>query len=185
MPYSVSISPALQQVLCTETFNTLSGSFGYTVYNPNSSTDPASYDPKQTGLYGYNWGGGSGSPGINYGEIRLFQGTVPLNIAAVDQNERAADVLISWATNELTFTNTNGGTQITGSLLKNPTATGTATWFMYDILGGTTYHRLIGTVGLIDSGADFELNDTILSTATQYRIFGSLNLTLPTEFTYS
>jgi hypothetical protein len=182
MPSSVSISPALQQELANDTFNTRSDTLGYTLDSPSPSA-PVSYDPKRCGLFSLYWYYNSSSNGT-IGQFRLFQGTPPLDIAAVDQNERVADVLITWQTSELTFTRSGGAVQLTGSSLRNPTANGTATWFMWDIMPGPTLHRLIGTVGLIDSGADFELNDTVLSTATQYRIFGSLELAVPTEFTY-
>lgn len=175
---AISISPALQQTLSTELFNTISSSFGYT------SNSNASYDPKQSGLYGFYYYSNSYNLGNQYSTFRLFQGTVPANIAACDQGERDSDVLVTWTADQLTFTNTNGGTQITGSTLKNPSANGTATWFMWGLLNGATYHRLIGTVGLVDSGADLELNDTVLETATQYRIFGTLTVNTPTEFSY-
>ena len=175
---AISLSPALQQALSTELFNTLSSSMSYTSGSPNS------YDPKQSGLYGFYYFASAYNTGYQFSTFRLFQGTVPANIAAVDQGERDSDVLISWTADQLTFTNTNGGTQITGSSLKNPSANGTATWFMWGLLNGVTYHRLIGTVGLVDSGADLELNNTVLETATQYRIFGTLNVNVPTEFTY-
>lgn len=175
---SISISPALQQALSTELFNTTSNTFSYTSNSPNS------YDPKQSGMYGFYFYVNGSYNGLIYSSFRLFQGTVPTGISSVNAGQRDADVLISWGANELTYTNTSGGTQITGSSLKNPTANGTATWFMWGLLNGSTYHRLIGTVGLVDSGADLELNDTVLSTATQYRIFGTLDVNVPTEFTY-
>lgn len=61
------------------------------------------------------------------------------------------------------------------------TRTGTATWFWWQVKNSSTslYHSIIGSIGVLGSGADLEVNDINVVTGGQYRVT-NLRITWPT-----
>lgn len=142
------------------------------------------------------------------GQLDIMQGSVPLDLSGLQNySDRATDVLVSFRTvNSLVagfqtqcFENTNNlfssnaesvNPAIISTIYQPATATGTATWFRFMTLKFATsgqppsgiWHQFIGTVSVVGSGGDLQMDDVNIITGTQYRVSG-LQLAFPTTYT--
>jgi len=128
----------------------------------------------------------------------IMKGTVPVNFSTlVNFNARSADVLITYVTASLapgdfspTIANVNPSNITTNYV--NATATGTATWFWWTqraTVGGSVngtdalVQQVIGTVGIIGSGADLEIPSVSIVSGSAYRV-NNLRLSWPTSWVF-
>lgn len=121
--------------------------------------------------------------------ISLMQGAVPSDLSSLTvPTSRASDKLIEWSVFEDEFipsqTTVNPG--IVSTIYKASLVNATATWFRLltcELQTPTMYHQLIGTVGLIGSGCDLEMESNVLVSGQGYRIL-NLRLQFPSTWTY-
>jgi hypothetical protein len=138
---------------------------------------------------------GSGQPGWANTYFYIMKGTVPVDFSTlVNFNARSADVLITFATANLAAgdflpTNPNIDPSLIQTNYVNAAATGTATWFWWNVqaqtFSGTNFPilQIIGTVGTVGSGADLEIPSISIVAANPYRV-SNIRLDWPTSWTY-
>lgn len=158
------------------------------------------YTSLEDNIYGKVMVPSTGSETYSY--FCIMQGTVPTDVNTIPQS-RMADTLVFWKIGP-SFANpgeilpiTVGTTTTINSYYKAAIATGTATWFQWCTRafappstassGGLIYinysHIIMGTVGLVGSGADFEIPDVNIVTGQQYRM-SNFKLTFPSSWSY-
>lgn len=129
---------------------------------------------------------GSFKSALDGGVIRIYAGTMP---ATADADSSSLTVLCTISL-DATGTGLTWGSTVTAGILSKNTAeiwrgligtTGTATFFRNMAISdtgalSTTAKRVQGTVGLV--GADLNFSNVNL-VAGNYRVIGSLNVTLP------
>ncbi len=129
---------------------------------------------------------GSFKSALDGGVIRIYAGTMP---ATADADSSSLTVLCTISLDATGTGLTWGSTVTAGILSKNTTEvwrglianTGTATFFRFMAISdtgaaSTTDKRVQGTIGLV--GADLNFSNVNL-VAGNYRVIGSLNVTLP------
>lgn len=129
---------------------------------------------------------GSFKSALDGGVIRIYSGTMP---ATADADSSSLTVLCTISLDATGTGLTWGSTVTAGILSKNTTEiwrglivnTGTATFFRFMAISdtgaaSTTAKRVQGTIGLV--GADLNFSNVNL-VAGNYRVIGSLNVTLP------
>lgn len=119
----------------------------------------------------------------------IMQGTVPTDFSALTSfNVRSSDLLVmfdaspgtSGGMNNFTGSSDTTNPAVLSTTNVNAVASGTATWFWWFTSplantnawdnAATPYNQIIGTVGVVDSGADLILNSTSITTGKPYRI---------------
>ena len=129
---------------------------------------------------------GSFKSALDGGVIRIYAGTMP---ATADADSSSLTVLCTISL-DATGTGLTWGSTVTAGILSKNTAeiwrgligtTGTATFFRFMAISdtgaaSTTAKRVQGTIGLV--GADLNFSNVNL-VAGNYRVIGSLNVTLP------
>lgn len=123
---------------------------------------------------------------VDIGGLIIMKGTIPTDISTIITMNKTTDKLLNFTpSNVYPISSLNTNPAIIQSNYVAATATGIATWFLINIVkgGSVTVNGIIGTVGLIGSGADLEIPDTNIVTGTPYRIT-NLQLRFPTSFTY-
>jgi len=129
---------------------------------------------------------GSFKSGLDGGVLKIFSGAIP---ATADADSSGLTVLCTISL-DATGTGITWGSTVTAGILSKNTAeiwrgligtTGTATFFRFLAIAdtgalSTTAKRVQGTVGL--AGADLNFSNVNLVSGN-YRVIGSLNLTLP------
>ena len=128
---------------------------------------------------------GSNDPGA---AIRIMKGVKPTDLSTLTgPTSRASDVLLSFkttlnATGDFTPTVNWVNPVIVNTNYVAADASGAATWFWWIVADATTtVHQIVGSVGLIGSGADIEIPDVNLVTGNTYRIL-NLKLGIPTAW---
>lgn len=129
---------------------------------------------------------GSFKSALDGGVLRIYSGAIPAN---ADADSSGATILCTISLDATGTGLTWGSTVTAGILSKNTTEiwrglvdnTGTATYFRFMAIAdtgalSTTDKRVQGTVGLV--GADLNFSNVNL-VAGNYRVIGSLNVTLP------
>ena len=129
---------------------------------------------------------GSFKSALDGGVIRIYAGTMP---ATANADSSSLTVLCTISLDATGTGVTWGSTVTAGILSKNTTEvwrglidnTGTATFFRFMAISdtgaaSTTDKRVQGTIGLV--GADLNFSNVSL-VAGDYRVIGSLNVTLP------
>ena len=129
---------------------------------------------------------GSFKSALDGGVLRLYTGAIP---ATADADSSGLTVLCTISL-DATGTGITWGSTVTAGILSKNTAeiwrgligtTGTATFFRFMAISdtgaaSTTAKRVQGTMGLV--GADINFSNVNL-VAGNYRVIGSLNVTLP------
>ena len=129
---------------------------------------------------------GSFKSALDGGVLRLYTGAIP---ATADADSSGLTVLCTISL-DATGTGITCGSTVTAGILSKNTAeiwrgligtTGTATFFRFMAISdtgaaSTTAKRVQGTIGLV--GADLNFSNVNL-VASNYRVIGSLNVTLP------
>ena len=136
-------------------------------------------------------GGGSAGTSI----LIIYKGTVPTDFTSfTDRSTRSSDVLITFSLGVGTVSYTNLGLVnnarqfLVGKALTPvaASASGTASWFLL-CRGGTTTltdkGALMGTVGILGSGADYEIGNVNIVSGSNYTSAG-LYLNFPTSWTF-
>jgi hypothetical protein len=130
----------------------------------------------------------------------IMKGTVPTDFSTLTNfNVRAADVLITFDTtpamsstgNNLFLPSQDAANPIIiSTTYKNATASGVATWYwwtvrkVFSLLDTDPFcHQIIGTIGIVGSGADLEISDVNLVSGNAYRVY-NLRLNWPTTWTF-
>jgi hypothetical protein len=127
--------------------------------------------------------------------LHIMKGTVPTNFSTLTTyNARSSDVLVSFVNNYSSSTNDINGSTIVGqdfqltTKTKTATASGTATWFWWFSLDGysnaMSSQGVLGTIGLVGSGADLEIPSVDIVAGNPYRI-SNVVWRFPTTLTYS
>lgn len=142
--------------------------------------------------------GSSNFPNTSNTFFYIMKGTVPTDFSTlVNFNARSADVLITYTTGSLaaldfspTLSTVNPSTTTTNYVTAS--VTGTATWFWWTqraTTGGSVngtdalVQQIIGTVGIIGSGADLEIPSVSIVSGNAYRVF-NLQFSWPTSWTF-
>lgn len=125
----------------------------------------------------------------------VYKGTIPTDFTSfTDRSTRSSDVLITFTLGATTTSYTNVGLvnnarqYLIGKALTPvaATASGTASWFLLCRAGTTTLTdkaALMGTVGILGSGADYEIGNVNLVSGTSYTSAG-LYLNFPQTWTF-
>lgn len=150
--------------------------------------------------------GGSNYPNSQSAGAYLFimQGAVPANLSTlINPQVRLADSLVTFSTttNATITLGDFAPTDVTTNPVSISTnyipasATGTATWFWLidspdaltptnnSLLSTTITHQVIGTVGLIGSGADLQLANVNIVAGEEIKVY-NFNIQFPTSWTY-
>lgn len=129
--------------------------------------------------------------------IRIMKGAIPTDFSTlVNSNSRTSDILVAfyrgnWGFADsfsITFTYDNSNHLITvGTPFVNAVASGTATWY-WMLAGGLRntpdiYQQSFGTVGITGSGADLEMNSTVITSGQPYKI-NNLKIQFPISWSY-
>jgi hypothetical protein len=123
-----------------------------------------------------------------------MKGTVPTSFSTLTAyNSRSSDVLVSFVSNYSTA-NDFSGCSIIGqdfqltTKTKSATASGTATWFWWfsidSFSNAISNQGVLGTVGLVGSGADLEIPSVDIVAGNPYRI-SNVVWRFPTTLTYT
>ena len=145
-----------------------------------SSTQPANANSTGMPLFA------SGSSISNsYGRIIIMAGEMPTDTAVLTAaNLRSTDQLVTFDSRAagITMTSTRNVTTFSFNYV-NATKAGQATWFWWQSANGSSstilYHSIIGSIGLLGSNADLEVNDTNVIVGNPYRIT-NMRITWPT-----
>lgn len=125
----------------------------------------------------------------------VYKGTIPTDFTSfTDRSTRSSDVLITFTLGAGTISYTNAGLvnnarqYLIGKALTPvaATATGAASWFLLCRAGTTTLTdkgALMGTVGILGSGEDFEIGNVNIASGTSYTSAG-LYLNFPQSWTF-
>jgi hypothetical protein len=150
-------------------------------------------------------------PGIQYSNARIdiMQGTAPSTLVGLEAlAARSSDLLMSFTCPSQSPSGStiqyfmapglgqpgNGeGTnpQLINSIYKNATASGTATWFRWLVMGLPSYnvdptsviHQIIGTITDNAGSGDLKMDSTTIVAGQPYRI-SSIQFYTPTSFVY-
>jgi len=106
-------------------------------------------------------------------QVGIYKGTVPTDFTTFSDPaiDRTSDLLVLWTSVSGQGVSTPRGYRLEkmadkGSIVA--TGSGTATWLWWHT-GTTTKYNMIGTVGTIGSGADFEIFNTSIVAGQEYR----------------
>lgn len=153
-----------------------------------------------------NTGGVIGHSGVanGLGAIWLMKGTIPSSFSEIPNlNTRLSDVLCKFNTTnamgDFAPTSVNTNPVNISTVYKTAIATGIATWFWWHVsprlIGSfATYddqinysadllHSIYGSVGLLTSGADLEMENVNIVSGQDYRV-SDLPLRFPTTWSY-
>lgn len=114
-------------------------------------------------------------------KLRILKGTVPTDFSTLTSTtSRSSDTLVefsrAWNITDEFIQNlpTNSTTFTLNTIPKTATASGTATWFWWfahDTYSTTIYNQgILGTVGLLSSGADLEIPNVNIVSGYPYKI---------------
>ena len=127
----------------------------------------------------------AGTSGANsYGRVIIMAGEMPTDTSVLTSPSfRLADQLVTFDAKSAGITMTSARNVTTFSFnYVNATKAGQATWFWWQSLNGgstTLFHSIIGSIGLLGSNADLEVNDTNVIVGNPYRIT-NMRITWPT-----
>lgn len=128
----------------------------------------------------------SGESGTNnsHGRITIMTGVMPTDTSAITiPSFRSSDVLVTFnsKSNGISMVSTKNVSTFSFDYM-NASKSGAATWFWWASIAGTNatlYHSIIGSIGLLGSNADLEVNDTNVIAGNPYRIT-NMRITWPT-----
>jgi hypothetical protein len=170
-------------------------------------TQPQTQDVAQTGLLATRNSGGNLFSGGAIAELLILKGTVPVDFSGLTvRTSRDADRLITFmrehdqpaavnipsnSINDFSPSVTSTNPAVISTIYKPAALSGVATWFWWQVIVGNgagawstaMVHQVIGTVGLVGSGADLEINDTNVVLGEPYRVL-NLRIQFPSSWTY-
>jgi hypothetical protein len=122
------------------------------------------------------------SPASNYtmATFMIMQGSIPADVNNIATNIPTSNVLLTWSSTPYASNSyfANQNEIVTMNLpFVAASSSGTASWFYLKThpysgtaISATQNHGIIGTVGVIGSGADLEIAATNIVSGNQYRI---------------
>ena len=175
---------SITNTLAKETLKRAFTSYDYPGYVAGNNAYTLGYG---TGLNGGSWNN------ISAVDMRLMKGTVPTDFSGIPNlYSRASDTLVTWngsPASNLWQDTSDTSISLTYTPLKYATAGGTATWLWWysynsDLPYGALQYSVVFTVGILGSGADFEIPTTNIVSGNGYKLINGPRLTMATEFNY-
>lgn len=137
---------------------------------------------------------GADSYGYPGTRLTLMKGTVPADLSSLTSyTSRSADTLVEFVVRSAHFAPSQPtiNPAVISTIYVNAAAAGTATWFWITVRpsyfqDNTNFiiHQIIGTVGLIGSGADLEMGSTNIVLGEPYRVL-NLRIQFPSTWNYT
>ena len=168
---------------------------------------PQTQDVAQTGLLATRNTGGNLFSGGAIAQLIILKGTVPSDFSTLSvRTSRDSDRLVTFmrehdqpaavdipanSINDFSPSVTSTNPSVISTIYKSATLSGVATWFWWQVIvgnGGGSWstsmvHQIIGTVGLVGSGSDLEINDTNIILGEPYRVL-NLRIQFPSSWAY-